>query len=66
MGRPLPVGRDLTAELEDDAEGNDDEELGVAPGDRPPLIPRATRNADTPSANRELARLGEEMQSESE
>ncbi|GMF59130.1 unnamed protein product [Phytophthora fragariaefolia] len=67
MGRPLPVGRDLAAELEDDADDDDDDdEKGVAPGDRPPLIPRATRNADTPSANRVLVRLGEEMRSESE
>ncbi|GMF60179.1 unnamed protein product [Phytophthora fragariaefolia] len=67
MGRPLPVGRNLAAELEDDADDDDDDdEQGVAPGDRPPLIPRATRNADTPSANRVLARLGEEMRSESE
>ncbi|GMF61213.1 unnamed protein product [Phytophthora fragariaefolia] len=58
MGRPLPVGRNLAAELEDDADDDDDNgEEGVAPGDRPPLIPRATRNADTPSANRVLARL---------
>ncbi|GMF82102.1 unnamed protein product [Phytophthora fragariaefolia] len=67
MGRPLPVGRDLAAELEDDADdGDDDDEQDVAPGDRAPLIPRATRNADTPSANRVLARLGEEMRSERE
>ncbi|GMF62210.1 unnamed protein product [Phytophthora fragariaefolia] len=67
MGRPLPVGRYLAAELEDDADDNDDDdEQGVAPGDRPPLIPRATRNADTPSANRVFARHGEEMRSESE
>ncbi|GMF40667.1 unnamed protein product [Phytophthora fragariaefolia] len=68
MGRPFPVGRDLAAELEDDADDDDDDddEQGVAPGDRPPLIPRATRNANTPSANRALARLGEEMRSESE
>ncbi|GMG18040.1 unnamed protein product [Phytophthora fragariaefolia] len=67
MGRPLPVGRNLAAELKDDADDDDDEdEQGVAPGDRPPLIPRATRNADTPSANRVLARLGEDMRSESE
>ncbi|GMF61128.1 unnamed protein product [Phytophthora fragariaefolia] len=67
MGRPLPVGRNLAAELEDDADDDDDDdEQGVAPGDRPPLIPRATRNADTPSANRVLARRGEEMRSESE
>ncbi|GMF46143.1 unnamed protein product [Phytophthora fragariaefolia] len=67
MGRPLPVGRNLAAEVEADADDDDDDdEQGVAPGDRPPLIPRATRNADTPSANRVLARLGEEMRSESE
>ncbi|GMF27075.1 unnamed protein product [Phytophthora fragariaefolia] len=66
-GIPLPVGRDLAAELEDDADDDDDDdEQGVAPGGRPPLIPRATRNADTPRANRVLARLGEEMRSESE
>ncbi|GMF45680.1 unnamed protein product [Phytophthora fragariaefolia] len=66
MGRPLPVGRILTAELEDDADDDDDNEQGVAPGGRPPPIPRAIRNADTPGANRVLARLGEEMRSESE
>ncbi|GMF60253.1 unnamed protein product [Phytophthora fragariaefolia] len=48
MGRPLPVGRNLAAELEDDADDDDDDdEQGVAPGDRPPLIPRATRNGST-------------------
>ncbi|GMF49823.1 unnamed protein product [Phytophthora fragariaefolia] len=52
MGRPLPVGRNLAAELEDNADGDDDHEQCVAPGDSPPLIPRETRNADTPSANR--------------
>ncbi|GMF93645.1 unnamed protein product [Phytophthora fragariaefolia] len=37
MGRPLPVGRNLAAELEDDADDyDDDDEQGVAPGDRPP------------------------------
>ncbi|GMF32477.1 unnamed protein product [Phytophthora fragariaefolia] len=67
MGRPLPVGRSLAAELEDDADDDDAaDEQGVAPGERPPLIPRGTRNADTPSANRVLARLGEQMRSESE
>ncbi|GMF57267.1 unnamed protein product [Phytophthora fragariaefolia] len=66
MGRPLPVGRNLETELEDDADDYDDDEQGVAPGDRPSRISRATRNADTPSANRVLARLGEEMRSESE
>ncbi|GMF53788.1 unnamed protein product [Phytophthora fragariaefolia] len=66
IGRPLPVRCNLAAELEDGADDDDDDEQGVAPGDRPPLIPRATRNADTPSANRVLARLGEEMRSERE
>ncbi|GMF40612.1 unnamed protein product [Phytophthora fragariaefolia] len=66
MRRPLPVGRNLAAELEADANDDDDDKRGVAPGDLPPLIPRATRNADTPSANSVLARLGEEMRSESE
>ncbi|GMF45562.1 unnamed protein product [Phytophthora fragariaefolia] len=66
MGRPLPVRRNMAAALEDDADDDDDDEQGAAPGDRPPLLPRATRNADTPSANRVLARLGEEMRSESE
>ncbi|GMF54510.1 unnamed protein product [Phytophthora fragariaefolia] len=66
MGRPLPVWRNLAAELEDDADDDDDDEQGVAPGTVRPLIPIATRNADTASTNRVLARLGEEMRSESE
>ncbi|GMF23359.1 unnamed protein product [Phytophthora fragariaefolia] len=33
MGRPLPVGRNLAAELEDDVDDDDDDEQGVAPGD---------------------------------
>ncbi|GMG17538.1 unnamed protein product [Phytophthora fragariaefolia] len=37
MGRPLPVGRNLATELDDDADDDDDDdEQGVAPGDRPP------------------------------
>ncbi|GMF59189.1 unnamed protein product [Phytophthora fragariaefolia] len=64
--RPLPVERNLAAELKDDADDDDDDAQGVAQGDRPPLIPRATRNADMPSANRVLARLSEEMRPESE
>ncbi|KAG2892923.1 hypothetical protein PC129_g15145 [Phytophthora cactorum] len=40
---------------------NDEEEHGVARGYRPPLIPKATRNANSPSANKVLAQLGEEM-----
>ncbi|GMF38679.1 unnamed protein product [Phytophthora fragariaefolia] len=32
MGRPLPVGRNLAAELEDDADDDDDDEQCVAPG----------------------------------
>uniref|UniRef100_H3GD67 Retrotransposon gag domain-containing protein n=1 Tax=Phytophthora ramorum TaxID=164328 RepID=H3GD67_PHYRM len=47
----------LAAELSEDA----DDEQGLAPGDRPPLVPKATRNAETPKANRVLARLVEEM-----
>ncbi|EGZ11060.1 hypothetical protein PHYSODRAFT_337821 [Phytophthora sojae] len=47
MGTPRPVVRNLAAEL-----GNDtnDEDEAAAQGERPPLIPRATRNADTPMA----------------
>ncbi|KAG6615811.1 uncharacterized protein IUM83_12050 [Phytophthora cinnamomi] len=63
VGNPRPVQRNLTAELGDDADDDDDD---VAPGDRPPLIPRATKNADTPSANKVLARLGEEMKTQSD
>ncbi|GMF41103.1 unnamed protein product [Phytophthora fragariaefolia] len=66
MGRPLPVGRNPAAELEDDADDDDDDEQCVAPGDRPPLIPRETRNADTPSANRVQGRLCEKIRSDSE
>ncbi|POM67747.1 Hypothetical protein PHPALM_16190 [Phytophthora palmivora] len=47
-------------------EGADDEDQGVAQGERPPLVPRATRNADTPSANKVLAQLGGEMMRDSE
>jgi hypothetical protein len=65
MGNPRPVERNLAAELEDDAD-EEDEDQGVAQGERPPLLPKATRNTDTPSANKVLARLGEEMRTQSE
>ncbi|POM75790.1 Hypothetical protein PHPALM_7059 [Phytophthora palmivora] len=63
MGVPRPVERNLAAELDEDA---DDEDQGAAQEERPPLVPRATRNADTPSANKVLAQLGEEMMRDSE
>ncbi|EGZ27104.1 hypothetical protein PHYSODRAFT_476005 [Phytophthora sojae] len=63
MGTPRPVVRNLAAELGNDT---DDEDQAAAQGERPPLIPRATRNADTPSANKVLDRLGEEMRAQSE
>ncbi|EGZ13347.1 hypothetical protein PHYSODRAFT_246376 [Phytophthora sojae] len=47
MGTPRPVVRNLAAELGNDT---DDEDQAAAQGERPPLIPRATRNADTPMA----------------
>ncbi|EGZ16631.1 hypothetical protein PHYSODRAFT_247996 [Phytophthora sojae] len=57
------IVRNLAAELGNDT---DDEDHAAAQGERPPLIPRATRNADTPSANKVLGRLGEEMRAQSE
>ncbi|EGZ26803.1 hypothetical protein PHYSODRAFT_255248 [Phytophthora sojae] len=63
MGTPRPVVRNLAAELGNDT---DDEDQAAAQGERPPLIPRATRNADTPTANKVLGRLGEEMRAQSE
>ncbi|POM74241.1 Hypothetical protein PHPALM_8837 [Phytophthora palmivora] len=63
MGVPRPVERNLAAEFGEDA---DDDDQGVAQGERPPLVPRATRNADTPSANKVLAQLGGEMMRDSE
>ncbi|KAE8958808.1 hypothetical protein PR003_g31346 [Phytophthora rubi] len=60
MGTPRPVERSLVAEFGEDA---DDDEQDVVPSQRPPRIPRATRNADTPSANKVLAKLGEDMRS---
>ncbi|EGZ29429.1 hypothetical protein PHYSODRAFT_249285 [Phytophthora sojae] len=57
------IVRNLAAELGNDT---DDEDQAAAQGERPPLIPRATRNADTPSANKVLGRLGEEMRAQSE
>uniref|UniRef100_H3GQN3 Uncharacterized protein n=1 Tax=Phytophthora ramorum TaxID=164328 RepID=H3GQN3_PHYRM len=57
VGNPRPVERSLAAELSEDA----DDEQGLVPGDRPPLVPKATRNAETLKANRVLARLVEEM-----
>ncbi|GMF68677.1 unnamed protein product [Phytophthora fragariaefolia] len=66
MGNPRPVERNLVAELDASADDDDDEDdQGVVQGERPPL-PRATRNADTPSANKVLARLGEDMRTRSE
>ncbi|KAE9278846.1 hypothetical protein PF001_g24979 [Phytophthora fragariae] len=58
VGTPRPVERSLVAEFGED---DGDDEQDVVPSQRPPLVPRATRNADTPSANKVLARLGEEM-----
>ncbi|KAG3113974.1 hypothetical protein PI125_g6857 [Phytophthora idaei] len=67
MGTPRPVKRNLSAELDEGAdEDEDDEEHGGAQGGRLSLFPKATRNADTPSANKVLARLGEEMRTRSE
>ncbi|GMF52379.1 unnamed protein product [Phytophthora fragariaefolia] len=67
MGNPRPVERNLVAELDANADDDDDEDdQGVVQGESPLLIPRATRNADTPSANKVLARLGEEMRTRSE
>ncbi|EGZ13216.1 hypothetical protein PHYSODRAFT_259149 [Phytophthora sojae] len=63
IGTPRPVVRNLATELGNDT---DDEDQAAAQGERPPLIPRATRNADTPSANKVLGRLGEEMRAQSE
>ncbi|POM78054.1 Hypothetical protein PHPALM_4464 [Phytophthora palmivora] len=63
MGVPRPVERNLAAELGEDA---DDEDQGVAQRERLSLVPRATRNADTPSANKVLAQLGGEMMRNSE
>ncbi|KAE8965866.1 hypothetical protein PR001_g28592 [Phytophthora rubi] len=60
MGTPRPVERSLVAEFGEDA---DDDEQDVVPSQRPPRILRATRNADTPSANKVLAKLGEDMRS---
>ncbi|GMF59157.1 unnamed protein product [Phytophthora fragariaefolia] len=67
MGNPRPVERNLVTELDASADDDDDDDdQGVVQGEHPPLIPRATRNADTPSANKVLARLGEEMRTRSE
>jgi hypothetical protein len=63
---PHPVERNLAADLEDDADEEEDDDQGVSQGERPPLLPKATRNTDTPSANKVLARLGEEMRTQSE
>uniref|UniRef100_H3H510 Uncharacterized protein n=1 Tax=Phytophthora ramorum TaxID=164328 RepID=H3H510_PHYRM len=52
VGNPQPVERSLAAELSDDA----DDEQGLAPGDRPPLVSKATKNAETPKANRDNTR----------
>ncbi|KAE9220393.1 hypothetical protein PF002_g15905 [Phytophthora fragariae] len=60
MGTPRPVERSLVAEFGEDA---DDDEQDVVPSQRPPQIPRTTRNADTPSTNKVLAKLGENMRS---
>ncbi|GMF35750.1 unnamed protein product [Phytophthora fragariaefolia] len=60
IGRPLPVRRNLAAELEDDADDDDDDE-----NYRGPSVPDTQSDTER-SANRMLARLGEEMRSESE
>ncbi|GMF36212.1 unnamed protein product [Phytophthora fragariaefolia] len=66
MGNPRPVERNLVAELDASADGDGDEDdQGVVEGERPSIIPKATWNADTPSANKVLARLGEEMRTRS-
>ncbi|GMF30571.1 unnamed protein product [Phytophthora fragariaefolia] len=66
MGNPRPVERNLVAESDASADDDDDDDdQGIVQGERPPLIPRATRNTDTPSANKVLARLGEEMRTRS-
>ncbi|GMF52081.1 unnamed protein product [Phytophthora fragariaefolia] len=57
MGNPRPVERNLVAELDASADDDDDEDnQGVVQGERSPLIPRATRNADPPSANKVSAK----------
>ncbi|KAG6612721.1 uncharacterized protein IUM83_03134 [Phytophthora cinnamomi] len=62
MGNPRPVEHSLAAELNASAdEADEDDDQRDAQRERPPLIPRATRNADTPSNNKVLSRLGEEM-----
>ncbi|KAG6622040.1 uncharacterized protein IUM83_07337 [Phytophthora cinnamomi] len=67
MGNPRPVERSLAAELNASAyEDDEDDDQGDAQRERPPLIPRATRNADTRSANKVLSRLGKEMRVPSE
>ncbi|GMF48469.1 unnamed protein product [Phytophthora fragariaefolia] len=67
MGNPRLVECNLVAELDASADdGDDEDDQGVGQMERPPFIPRATRNADTPSANKVLARLGEEMRTRSE
>ncbi|GMF70067.1 unnamed protein product [Phytophthora fragariaefolia] len=67
MGNPRPVEFNRVAELYASADDDDvEDDQGIVQGERPPLIPRATRNADTPSANKVLARLGEEMRTRSE
>ncbi|KAG3035135.1 hypothetical protein PC119_g4699 [Phytophthora cactorum] len=58
MGTSRPVERNLSTELDECADDGDDEEHGVAQGGYPPIFPKATRNGDTPSANKVLARLG--------
>ncbi|GMF56598.1 unnamed protein product [Phytophthora fragariaefolia] len=67
MDNPRPVEFNRVAELYASADDDDDEDdQGVVQGERPPLIPGANRNADTPSANKVLARLGGEMRTRSE
>ncbi|POM80888.1 LOW QUALITY PROTEIN: Hypothetical protein PHPALM_1219 [Phytophthora palmivora] len=60
MGVPRPVEQNLAAEIGEDA---DDEDQGVAQGERPPL---SDTNADTPNADKVLAQLGGEMIRDSE
>ncbi|GMF45094.1 unnamed protein product [Phytophthora fragariaefolia] len=66
MGDPRPVERNLVAELDASTDDDDEDDQKIVQEERPPLIPRATRNADTPSANKVLARLGKEMMTRSE
>ncbi|KAG2789113.1 hypothetical protein PC129_g712 [Phytophthora cactorum] len=60
-GTPRPDERKISAQLDEGADDDEyDEEHSIAQGDRPPLIPKAMRNVDTPSANKVLTQLGQE------